>query len=312
MTNGNAVLITHALTGDSHAAGEMGPGHPSDGWWKDLIGPDKAIDTNEYFVVCANVLGGCQGTTGPSSTDPETGKPYGPTFPQVTIRDIVRTQHMLMNHLDLPHWLSVVGGSMGGMQVLEWGAMYPDLVKSLIPVASVMRPVHSRSAGAPWNGWRSSKIRNGVMAGTTTPNPATVPGGLALAPEISQITYRTTEVFDDRFGREPVSKKEELQPWGRYQVESYLDHHGQKLVRRFDANSFLVLSKAMDLHDVGMSGGIERVLGRSGCRCSRRRSPATSCTRRISKPRSMRRSQPAEATASITRREPAGPRRLPP
>ena len=124
---GNAVLITHALTGDSHAAGEMGPGHPSDGWWKDLIGPDKAIDTNEYFVVCANVLGGCQGTTGPSSIDPETGKPYGPTFPQVTIRDIVRTQHMLMNHLDLPNWLSVVGGSMGGMQVLEWGAMYPDL-----------------------------------------------------------------------------------------------------------------------------------------------------------------------------------------
>ena len=97
------MLITHALTGDSHAAGEMGPGHPSDGWWKDLIGPDKAIDTNEYFVVCANVLGGCQGTTGPSSIDPETGKPYGPTFPQVTIRDIVRTQHMLMNHLELPH-----------------------------------------------------------------------------------------------------------------------------------------------------------------------------------------------------------------
>ena len=173
---GNAVLITHALTGDSHAAGEMGPGHPSDGWWKDLIGPDKAIDTNEYFVVCANVLGGCQGTTGPSSIDPETGKPYGPTFPQVTIRDIVRTQHMLMNHLDLPHWLSVVGGSMGGMQVLEWGAMYPDLVKSLIPVASVAAASPQQIGWSAVDGWRSSRIRNGVMAGTTTPNPATVPG----------------------------------------------------------------------------------------------------------------------------------------
>ena len=260
---GNAVLITHALTGDSHAAGEMGPGHPSDGWWKDLIGPDKAIDTNEYFVVCANVLGGCQGTTGPSSIDPETGKPYGPTFPQVTIRDIVRTQHMLMNHLDLPHWLSVVGGSMGGMQVLEWGAMYPDLVKSLIPVASV-------AAASPQQiGWsavermaivQDPKWRDGWYYDA---EPGDGPWhGLALAREISQITYRTTEVFDDRFGREPVSKKEELQPWGRYQVESYLDHHGQKLVRRFDANSFLVLSKAMDLHDVGRGrGGIERVLG---------------------------------------------------
>ena len=260
---GNAVLITHALTGDSHAAGEMGPGHPSDGWWKDLIGPDKAIDTNEYFVVCANVLGGCQGTTGPSSIDPETGKPYGPTFPQVTIRDIVRTQHMLMNHLDLPYWLSVVGGSMGGMQVLEWGAMYPDLVKSLIPVASV-------AAASPQQiGWsavermaivQDPKWRDGWYYDA---EPGDGPWhGLALAREISQITYRTTEVFDDRFGREPVSKKEELQPWGRYQVESYLDHHGQKLVRRFDANSFLVLSKAMDLHDVGRGrGGIERVLG---------------------------------------------------
>ena len=267
-----------------------------------LIGPDKAIDTNEYFVVCANVLGGCQGTTGPSSIDPETGKPYGPTFPQVTIRDIVRTQHMLMNHLDLPHWLSVVGGSMGGMQVLEWGAMYPDLVKSLIPVASV-------AAASPQQiGWsavermaivQDPKWRDGWYYDA---EPGDGPWhGLALAREISQITYRTTEVFDDRFGREPVSKKEELQPWGRYQVESYLDHHGQKLVRRFDANSFLVLSKAMDLHDVGRGrAGSSGSSARSGCRCSRRRSPATSCTRRISRPRSMRRSPPAEATASIT------------
>ena len=260
---GNAVLITHALTGDSHAAGSMGPGHPSDGWWDDLIGPGKAIDTNEYFVVCANVLGGCQGTTGPASIDPATGEPYGPTFPQVTIRDIVRTQHMLFEHLELPYWLSVVGGSMGGMQVLEWGAMFPERVKSLMPIAST-------AAASPQQiGWsavermaivQDPKWRGGWYYDA---EPGDGPWhGLALAREISQITYRTTEVFDDRFGREPVSRKEELQPWGRYQVESYLDHHGQKLVRRFDANSFLVLSKAMDLHDVGRGrGGIEKVLG---------------------------------------------------
>ena len=260
----NAVLVCHALTGDSHAAGAMGPGHKSDGWWNDLIGPGKALDTDRYFIVCANVLGGCQGTTGPASTDPETGLPYGPTFPQVTIRDIVRTQHMLLEDLGLPFWLSVVGGSMGGMQVLEWGAMYPELVKSLVPIATT-------AAASPQQiGWsaverlaivQDPKWRDGWYYDADDGDGPWQ--GLALAREISQITYRTTEVFDDRFGREPYDARDELSAWSRYQVESYLDHHGQKLVRRFDANSFLVLSKAMDLHDVGRGrGGIDAVLGR--------------------------------------------------
>ena len=260
----NAVLVCHALTGDSHAAGDMGPAHKSDGWWNDLIGPGKALDTDRYFIVCANVLGGCQGTTGPASTDPETGLPYGPTFPQVTIRDIVRTQHMLMEDLGLPFWLSVVGGSMGGMQVLEWGAMYPELVKSLVPIATT-------AAASPQQiGWsaverlaivQDPKWRDGWYYDADDGDGPWQ--GLALAREISQITYRTTEVFDDRFGREPYDARDELSAWSRYQVESYLDHHGQKLVRRFDANSFLVLSKAMDLHDVGRGrGGIDAVLGR--------------------------------------------------
>ena len=260
----NAVLVCHALTGDSHAAGDMGPAHKSDGWWNDLIGPGKALDTDRYFIVCANVVGGCQGTTGPASTDPETGLPYGPTFPQVTIRDIVRTQHMLMEDLGLPFWLSVVGGSMGGMQVLEWGAMYPEFVKSLVPIATT-------AAASPQQiGWsaverlaivQDPKWRDGWYYDADDGDGPWQ--GLALAREISQITYRTTEVFDDRFGREPYDARDELSAWSRYQVESYLDHHGQKLVRRFDANSFLVLSKAMDLHDVGRGrGGIDAVLGR--------------------------------------------------
>ncbi|HBU02636.1 MAG TPA: homoserine O-acetyltransferase, partial [Acidimicrobiaceae bacterium] len=120
----NAILVCHALTGDSHAAGPSGPGHPTEGWWDPLIGPGKAIDTNRFFVVCTNVLGGCQGTTGPSSTNPETGRPYGSSFPVVTIRDIVRTQAAVADELGVAKWLSVVGGSMGGMQVLEWGIMF--------------------------------------------------------------------------------------------------------------------------------------------------------------------------------------------
>ena len=260
----NAVLVCHALTGDSHAAGAMGPGHKSDGWWDDLIGPGKALDTDRYFIVCANVLGGCQGTTGPASIDPSTGAPYGPTFSQVTIRDIVRTQHMLMEHLGIGAWLSVVGGSMGGMQVLEWGAMFPEHVRSLAPIATT-------AAASPQQiGWsavqrmaiaQDPKWRGGWYY--DAPDGDGPWHGLALAREISQITYRTTEVFDERFGRALHDSRDELSAWGRFEVESYLDHHGQKLVRRFDANSFLVLSKAMDLHDVGRHrGGIDATLGR--------------------------------------------------
>ncbi len=259
----NAILVCHALTGDSHAAGGFEPGHKSDGWWDDLIGPGKALDTDRYFIVCANVLGGCQGTTGPSSVDPDTGKPYGPTVPQVTMRDIVRTQRLLMAELGIDTWLSVVGGSMGGMQALEWGVMYPGLVKSLMPIASVAAASPMQIA---WSAVerlaivQDPKWRDGWYY--DAPEGDGPWHGLALAREISQITYRTTHVFDERFGREPFVPSEELSQWGRYQIESYLDHHGQKLVRRFDANSFLVLSKAMDLHDVGRHrGGVSSVLG---------------------------------------------------
>ena len=132
----NAVLLCHALTGDAHASGDSGPGQPSDGWWEPLIGPGRALDTDRYFVVCTNVLGGCQGTTGPASIDPDTGRPYGSSFPVVTVRDMVRAQRRLADELGIGRWLSVIGGSMGGMQVLEWGVIYPGRVRSLIAIAS--------------------------------------------------------------------------------------------------------------------------------------------------------------------------------
>ena len=260
----NAVLVCHALTGDSHAAGPIGPGHLSDGWWDDLIGPGKAIDTDRWFVVCANVLGGCQGSTGPSSFVPGTETRYGASFPQVTIRDIVRAQRRLADRLGIGRWLAVAGGSMGGMQVLEWGAMFPDRVDALIPIATNAAASPQQIAFSTVE--RLAIVNDPQWAGGAYYDAPPGKGpwaGLALAREISQITYRTTEVFDQRFGRAHHELRREFEQWGRYEVESYLDHHGQKLVRRFDANSFLVLSKAMDLHDIGRGrGGIEAALRR--------------------------------------------------
>ncbi len=260
----NAVLVCHALTGDSHAAGGIEPGHVSEGWWDGLIGPGKAMDTNRYFVVCANVLGGCQGSTGPASINPRTGKVYGPTFPQVTIRDIVRTQRLLADRLKIERWLAVVGGSMGGMQALEWGAIYPRRVKALAPIATVASASAMQIALSAVE--RLAIVNDPEYCGGwyhDQPNGKGPWRGLALAREISQITYRTTNIFDSRFGRDLHDPHREFEQWARFEIESYLDHHGQKLVRRFDANSFLVLSKAMDLHDIGRGrGGPPEALGR--------------------------------------------------
>jgi homoserine O-acetyltransferase len=260
----NAVLVCHALTGDSHAAGSSGPGHPAAGWWEDLIGPGRAIDTDRWFVVCSNVLGGCQGSTGPASTDPATGRPYGSNFPQVTARDMVRAQALLADRLGVDRWVAVIGGSMGGMQVLEWGAMFPRRVGSLIPLATV------GAASAMQIGYsaveRLAIVTDPQFAGGDYYDAAPGQGpwhGLAVARQIAQITYRTSESFDDRFGRDLHDPLREFHPWGRFEIESYLDHHGQKLVRRFDANTYLILSKSMDLHDIGRGrGGVEAALGR--------------------------------------------------
>jgi len=253
----NAILICHALTGDSHAAGPASDGHPTPGWWDALIGPGRAIDTDRYFVVCPNVLGGCQGSTGPASAHPDDGKPYGSRFPVVSVRDWVRTQAALADHLGVRQWLTVVGGSMGGMMVLEWGVMFPDRVRSLVPIATCAAA--SAQQIAWWaTGRRLIRMDPGFRGGDYYDAP---PGqgpheGLALARMVSQITFRTDDVFTDRFGREVVEPLGGgFSLWQRFEVERYLEYHGDKLVRRFDANTYLLLTKAMDLHDIGRGRG---------------------------------------------------------
>ena len=260
----NAILICHALTGDSHAYGASGDGHVTEGWWNGVIGPGRGIDTDRHFVVCVNSLGGCQGSTGPASIDPSTRRPYGSSFPTVTSRDIVRCQAAVADHLGIDQWLAVVGGSMGGMQVLEWGVMYPHRVRSIAPITTAL------AAGAQQVAW--SAVGRTVLAldprfrggDYYDAEPGDGPfAGLAIARSVAQITYRSNEVFDNRFARDLVDPRALFGPWDRFQVESYLDYHGEKLVRRFDANSYLVLNRVMDLHDLARDrGGMDLAVGR--------------------------------------------------
>jgi homoserine O-acetyltransferase/O-succinyltransferase len=260
----NAVLVCHALTGDSHVAGGVETGHPAPGWWDALIGPGRAIDTERWFVVCVNVLGGCQGSTGPASRHPDDGHPWGSRFPVVSVRDMVRTQAAVADHLGVERWHSVIGGSMGGMQVLEWGLMYPERVRSLVPIAT------TAAASAQQIGWWSTgrrvirmdpKWRGGDYYDAA---PGDGPHeSLAIARMISQITFRSDDVFTDRFGREVVEPLDGFGLWQRFEVERYLEYHGDKLVRRFDANTYLLLTKAMDLHDIGRGrGGTDAAMAR--------------------------------------------------
>lgn len=263
----NAVLVCHAWTGDSHAAGPAGPGHPTPGWWEGLIGPGKPIDTDRYFVVCANVLGGCQGTTGPASPDPSDGRPYALRFPVVTIRDMVRAQALLADSLGIARWQAVVGGSMGGMQVLEWAIMFPQRVGAVVPIATCAE------ASAQQIAWGSigrrallmdPKWNDGDYYGAADDEGPW--HGLAVARMIAQVTFRTDNKFSERFGRRLANKNfhdDGLDLLSKFEVEGYLDHHGDRLVRRFDANSYLYIGKAMDLHDVGRGrGGVARAMSR--------------------------------------------------
>jgi homoserine O-acetyltransferase len=261
----NAVLVCHALTGDSHAAGDMGNGHPTPGWWDDLIGPGRPLDTDRLFVVCVNVLGGCQGSTGPSSPDPRSGRPYGSSFPMVSIRDIVRSQARVADALGIDRWHLVIGGSMGGMQVLEWAVMFPHRVGAFAPIATT-------TAASAWQLAWSAVGRTAIALDPRWRNgdyydaaPGDGPhAGLAVARSVAQITYRSDAVFAERFGRELIDPIDGFGLWSRFQVEGYLDHHGQKLARRFDTNSYLVLNRAMDMHDIGRGrGGVEAALRRA-------------------------------------------------
>jgi homoserine O-acetyltransferase/O-succinyltransferase len=254
----NGVLVLHALTGDSHAAGAAGPGHPTPGWWGPLIGPGAAIDTDRYFVVCPNVLGGCQGTTGPSSGAPD-GKPYGSRFPTVTIRDQVAAEAALATGLGIGRWAGVVGGSMGGMRVLEWCVGLPERVARAVVLA----------VGAAATAEQIALCSLQVRAIRADPDFAggdyygAGPGpldGMALARGIGQVSYRTADELERRFGHRAQPTEDQATD-GQFAVESYLRHHGQKLGRWFDPNSYVVLSEAMNHHDVGRGrGGVARAL----------------------------------------------------
>ncbi|MFN8597841.1 MAG: homoserine O-acetyltransferase [Anaerolineae bacterium] len=250
----NAILICHALSGDSHAAGYYSPDDKGPGWWDDCIGPGKAFDTNKYFVICSNVIGGCRGSTGPGSINPKTGRPYGLNFPVVTIGDMVRAQRHLIDHLGIDKLLAVAGGSMGGMQVLEWAATYPDRVRAVLPLATTAR--HSpmliafsevgRQAIYADPNWNHGDYYNG-------PRPN---AGLAVARMVGHITYLSETSMHQKFGRR-------LQDRARYgydfetdfAIEGYLRYKGNRFTERFDANTYLYVTKAMDYFDLSDTDG---------------------------------------------------------
>lgn len=260
----NAVLVEHALTGDSHVVGEAGPGHPTAGWWPGLIGQGAPLD-DDYFVIAINVLGGCQGSTGPGSAAPD-GRPWGSRFPRLTIRDQVAAEARLADVLGIERWHTVIGGSMGGMRTLEWVASHPERVGTAIALAT------GGYATAEQIGWSQAQIlaiRNDpwFAGGDYYDHPQGPEAGLAIARRIAHITYRSELELHERFDRRVQDEPAGPEGRPRYTVESYLDHHGGKLARRFDANSYAVLSEAMNSHDLGrdrggMSAALQAFTGR--------------------------------------------------
>ena len=242
----NAVLIFHALSGDAHAAG-FHKGDEKSGWWENMIGPGKAFDTNKYFIICSNIIGGCRGSTGPSSINPKTNKPYGLNFPIITITDMVNAQRHLIDYLGIDCLLSVAGGSMGGMQVLEWLVSYPQRVRSAIPIATTVR--HSpqqiafnevgRQAIMADANWKGGNYYDG-------PLPAR---GLAVARMIGHITYMSDKSMEEKFGRRFRGDKQLFKFTADFEVEWYLQYRGNSFVKRFDANSYLYITKALDYFD---------------------------------------------------------------
>jgi len=250
----NAVLILHALSGDSHVAGYYSAEDEKPGWWDCMVGPGKGIDTEKFFVVCANIIGSCMGSTGPSSLNPATGRVYGLDFPVVTIGDMVTAQKALVDHLGIDRLLGVVGGSIGGMQVLEWCVRYPEMVVCAIPLATSMR--HSALSIA-----FNEVARQSIMADPNWNHGNYYEGakpalGLAVARMIGHITYLSDESMRLKFGRRLQDKSDfSFNFDADFQVESYLRYQGRKFVDRFDANSFLYITKAADYFDLGKQHG---------------------------------------------------------
>ena len=245
----NAILICHALSGNAHVAGYNSEQDKKPGWWEEMVGPGKGIDTNEYFVICSNFLGGCAGTTGPSSINPETGKPYGLDFPIITIADMVKVQKLLVEALGIRHLLAVIGGSIGGMQVIQWAIAYPEMMEAAIPVATTTH-LGAQSIAFDAVG-RNAILADANFASGQYHDREGPDHGLSIARMIGHITYLSEEGMREKFGRQlRTSDRYSYDFSSEFAVETYLDHQGQTFVGRFDANSYLYITKAADYFDL--------------------------------------------------------------
>ncbi|MDD5633742.1 MAG: homoserine O-acetyltransferase [Candidatus Omnitrophica bacterium] len=243
----NAVLICHALSGDAHAAGYH-KGDKKAGWWDVMIGPGKAFDTNKYFVICSNIIGGCKGSSGPNSVNPKTKKPYGLSFPLVTIGDMVNAQKKLIDFLEIDKLLSVCGGSMGGMQALQWAVSYPKHIHSCIPVATTYK--HSAQQIAFDEVGRQAIMADPAWQGGDYYEKTHPSAGLAVARMVGHITYMSNDSMEQKFGRTMKTEKLGYGFSTEYEIEGYLRYRGDSFVKRFDANSYLYITKAMDHFDL--------------------------------------------------------------
>lgn len=244
----NAILVTHAWTGDAHAAGRHTPEDRKPGWWDDMIGPGKVLDTDRYFVVCSNVIGSCGGSTGPTSSNPRTGRPYNLSFPVVMVRDMVRAQKLLVDRLGIASLKTVIGGSMGAMQALEWGILYPETVRSIIAIAGTGR---TSPMAIALNAVARQAIFNDPMWKKGNYKPEHPPAdGFALARAIGHISFLSDASMHLKFGRRFSARDGMFDFFGQFEVERYLEYNGNNFVRRFDTNAFLYLAKALDLYDV--------------------------------------------------------------
>lgn len=250
----NAILVFHALSGDAHICGYHSESDAKPGWWSDMVGPGKYLDTDKYFIICSNVLGGCSGSTGPRSVNPDTGKVYNMDFPVITIRDMVRAQRELVRHLGIERLLAVIGGSMGGMQALEWAVNYPEMVQSVLPIATTTQ-LSAQGIAFNWVSREAIKydpnFNNGDYTLENVPDK-----GLATARMLAHITYLSDESMGRKFGR-GLQKSENYSFNFDYdfQVESYLEHQGRRFVERFDANSYFYITRAIDYYDLASRFG---------------------------------------------------------
>ncbi len=259
-TASNAVLVLHALSGDSHVSGPVEPGHPSPGWWGPLVGPGAPIDTSRYFVVCPNVLGGCQGTTGPSSWARD-GRPYGSRFPVVTVKDQVAVERALASELGIETWYAVLGGSMGGMRAIQWAVDFPAKVERAVVVATGAA-ASAEQIALCWLQNQAIRLDPDFRDGDYYDAEGGPVAGLVIARGIGHLSYRSEVELQRRFANNAQDHEAPLSK-GRYAVESYLEHHGEKMIGRFDANSYLVLSEAMNHYDLGRGyGGAREALSR--------------------------------------------------